>query len=56
MNREGQITKFVPRKTIKLGTPFAAGPVCTCPKCKTAFRAKSRKEAECPFCGYALGK
>ena len=52
---ESERTQFatpVYRQRIKVNTPRTRGPVCTCPKCRTSFRAESRKKAECPYCGY----
>jgi hypothetical protein len=53
----GVAVKYVPKRSIKLGTPRASGLVVTCtnPKCRCAFRAESRKKAVCPFCGKNLG-
>jgi uncharacterized paraquat-inducible protein A len=50
----GVAVTYVPKRSIKLGTPRTSGPVRTCPRCKTAFRAESRRRATCPFCQYDL--
>jgi protein-arginine kinase activator protein McsA len=48
---ENDTQKYVPRKTILLGTPSTSGEALTCRACHTTFfGGKHQHTYECPFC------
>ncbi|MDD5722668.1 MAG: hypothetical protein PHY29_02885 [Syntrophales bacterium] len=53
---DSERTERKAKERILLKTPQATGPICTCPRCKMAFRAQSRKSADAlAVCKKALG-